>query len=857
MSRFIKLSEEHIAIGWLTGNYSANIKPKISGLSTSLIAKVIFKLVPDKSFTPWEKIPPEALSGDLTVGGDPMQGLGYASDFVPYKPVADFSAVATAYPPEGAKGSFVARMRVGSREKVIKVYGERSWTGEAVERPGEPEELTPVPITYANAWGGPLDPMNPLGCGRTGKPIPRLELPENPILDRQMNEAAAVFSPMSPNSPYRKSKTGTYDQEWVDGGWPWLPSDFDYSFYNATHPSQWMEGYLRGDEELEFTNMHPTHPVYQTRLPGIRVRCFVNRITNWSLELHPDDAVTAFEEVPMNLDTLWVDMEKEKLVLIWRGRTPVKSLKRRDLQSLFLLTEPLKEPDQPDLGLQHYYQLYLEELGTRPDTFSTRKPLDPEGFRKKHGIKTAVEIREQVHTELHKGFTEGMKLKEAAIQAASKKLAPLEKYAPAKVAAIREKLQKHLSEYDPISRYLANAEDLPRPRPLSISESMAQKDELFAQGVARGEQQFQKALSNPMLSPAEKAKTQAAYKQFEEQVAASKERNEEMNAKFLKMKETMGSLLPPTKHGEDFFPGGVPDWEKIRREGLTRTVLDGMDLSGVDFTGIDFSGSSFHQTLLRGSKLTGANFSKALMIETDLTNADLSGALLDHVNLTSCKVTGTIWCEASLTRANLSFLKLSGSDFSGAKGESTNFTGTELAGANFCRSNFFKSHFTNALLEKADFTKASLVQCSMITARASEIVMDDAILSKLGGGHGADFSGGSFKRVSAVDSSWGGSFFNGADFHQADLRGALFSEAKLQGAHFDRCDLRKASFADAFLPQAILTHANLMSANFDRADLTRARLENSNLYGSSLWNTILHAARWENAYITKSRLDQA
>src|SRR5690606_22934374 len=55
-------------------------------------------------------------------------------------------------------------------------------------------------------------------------------------------------------------------------------------------------------------NMHPRHAQLGATLPGLRVRC----IAREGDELAP-------REVQMNLDTLFIDAEKEELYLTWRG----------------------------------------------------------------------------------------------------------------------------------------------------------------------------------------------------------------------------------------------------------------------------------------------------------------------------------------------------------------------------------------------------------------------------------------------------------------------------------------------------------------------------------------------------------
>ena len=51
----------------------------------------------------------------------------------------------------------------------------------------------------------------------------------------------------------RVSYAGTYDEQYQKERAPDPPLDFSYAFYNGAHPDLQVEGYLRGDEEVELT----------------------------------------------------------------------------------------------------------------------------------------------------------------------------------------------------------------------------------------------------------------------------------------------------------------------------------------------------------------------------------------------------------------------------------------------------------------------------------------------------------------------------------------------------------------------------------------------------------------------------
>ena len=106
-----------------------------------------------------------------------------------------------------------------------------------------------------------------------------------------------------------------------------------------------------GDETLYLENLHPDHPDYRSTLSGITIRCFVNKDETVSGDAHP------FTEVPMKLDSLWVDMDAEKLVLVWRGWTQVEDEDFEELRHTLIVSESLdQEPESTS-----YYENRLKQ----------------------------------------------------------------------------------------------------------------------------------------------------------------------------------------------------------------------------------------------------------------------------------------------------------------------------------------------------------------------------------------------------------------------------------------------------------------------------------------------------------------
>ena len=819
----INLNKEVINGGWIVSSLPTDLTPSHQGLSVSFFIKGVFRLRPNADPIPWEKGPGH-VSGDLMIDGDKKKGLGYASDFVPYKPQADFSAIGTGYPPPEATGHFIVRMQVGDHAREIGVIGERTWQHDwSGEKPGKPAQVKATQLSWDNARGGPDYPPNPLGRGRDGKAMPLLEDPMHLVRSTAEVVPPAIFAPFPPESPLRRSRIGTYNKEWVETRWPWMPQDFDYRYYNAPDPRQWMKGYLRGDEELVFENMHPKIPVYRTRLPKLRARCFVNQTTNWSLDLMPEEAIREFRGVPMVLDTLWADMDEEKLVLVWRGHTPISSFKLRDIDHLLIAIEPLGKPPQP---LSHYQSLL--EAATAP------KNPDAADLREKKSEERKKRIADKVAA----ARTAAAKARSDSLAKLHGHLDELAKNNPEEAQKIRDQVSEALQK---------KSSGTPLPV-ISHADAMAQLTKQISESGAA-------MLATPNLSEEKKKQIISEIERHKGLIAEAtakggyEERKASVDAK-------VAALFPPKKKLSEYQSGGQLDLPRILAEGLENADLRGEDFSGLDLTGINFRGANIRGGSFAGCKLAGADFTKAKLSGVDLSEADLTGAILDGTNLSGCKVEKAHWESVSLNGTKFRGLDLSGADFIQVKGMGADFSKTNLTGACFKKASLLKCQFLKATIDHADFSFSQLVSSNFLGVSAKGVVMDDADLTGFRGGHGSDYTGGSFRRVNGEKSNWEKATLNKTDFVQAILHRARFCDSRINDAVFDRSDLQFSNFDDTLLRRSKLTHANLFKASFSRADLTQATLNGSNLYGACFWNTVLLHANWNGANILKTLLDR-
>jgi hypothetical protein len=257
------------------------------------------------------------------------------------------------------------RITVGPVDKTLMVFGPRAWRRELSGHrgPTEPQSFVSVPITYENAFGGATSKRNPMGRGIESEDLPRIEDPRRLVISPGDNIHPAGFGPLAAGWQPRADVVGTYDERWLKERWPWFPEDFDYGYFNAAPRDQQVEGFFNGDEGLVFGNLHPEHEIYRTRLPGRRVRCFFHESET--------DGQQRSREVPLKLDTLWIDLNTEKMVLVWRGNIPVRTIKMKEVDKILAWTELLSEPRRPD----SYGQVFLAERQRAEDAeFEVESP---------------------------------------------------------------------------------------------------------------------------------------------------------------------------------------------------------------------------------------------------------------------------------------------------------------------------------------------------------------------------------------------------------------------------------------------------------------------------------------------------
>lgn len=738
-------------------------------------------------------------------------------DFADFKLRADLLLRGTCHAPGGRPVTECpVAFRVGDFEKTLRVVGRRVWSDSlAGAAASDPLPFTKMPVDYAHAFGGPGFAKNPFGKG-IGAELPNVENPRETVRSRKDRPEPAGFGPLSPEWPQRKDKRGKdYGAKWKKTRAPFYSEDFDWSFFNAAPPDQQIEGYLRGDEDVRFHNLHPEAPVLVTRLPGLRVRAFVK------------DTALRFREVVLRLDTLFADLDQGKLFLTWRGLDAVLSDDLADVSTLLLVDEPLSEKP---LSQAHYQEL-LEAFEKDPQGLETHKP-------------------------------KGLPDRDAELAQARAKLAQL--------AESKEISKKGGADAaDPLTGIMAPLLALmPSEQAKALSPHLAKGGEGLAKAPAPGRggaapdlrAMVREASALPPIAPAAtpapvlppegQSVVRNMLKTLEEARANLAKQGRELPKELdSALSGPMGSLLgEPAAEGPKPPPGPGVD--------LRERDFSGQDLRGADLRGADLSRANLSGARLDGALLSGAKLEKTLLNEASLQGADFSAATLDTALFTKADAREAIFRDAVVDRTVFLETDLRGACFDGAKGQMAVFQNANLAGASAKKARLEQSAFLASEVTGAEFSGAVLFRCLFAQASAQ----------------GARFEGASLDKTSFVECDLTRAIFLEARGHttgflrctlrEADLRHATFrcshfTESDGTGAGFFAANLRESRFYRSVLTNADLSRANLFFADFGKALLSGTRFNGASLFGAKFLQASGAGADFHGANLSRSTLETA
>jgi uncharacterized protein YjbI with pentapeptide repeats len=714
----------------------------------------------------------------------------YPGDFADFKLRAEVMLRGACHPPSGRPvRECPVRFSVGTWSKSLYVVGPRAWAGEAIS---EPLPFTKMPLGYENAFGGPGYAPNPAGKGVGTKELPNVELAGERVRERGDRPAPAGFGPLNPTWPQRNGKLGKeYGEAWRRERAPYYAVDFDWSYFSAAAPDQQLEGYLRGDEEVTFQNLHPAAPIFSVRLPGRRIRAFV------------DDTRGRFREAHMSLDTLFADLEEGRLYLTYRGVEPVEEDDLADVRAVLVADEPLGAAPEAEIVYRDRMEAFVRDPAGLEEAVpphlrgawaAMRKPAAPKAPGGADPVSDLI----------------------------GDKLGGL---AGPEQARIRSAVAAFLAMPAPpgvdMKAALARAvNDLPRRPPPLPAPSLAGPPRVpigdalgraIAAGAVAKESAAAAGAPPPALGPLDAL-----------------------------AQDPRLARLDAAKRGPPPEPGPGCD-------------LSGYDLSGRDLRGVDLRGANLSDAILAGAqlgraKLAGATLARAVLAEADLSDADLFGATPTLASLARPRAPGADFSRATLDKLNAAKAVFADAVFTEARGEAAVFEGADLSGAKAQRIELVQAILDRASLERADFSGARLLRCRMLWGRAAGARFERAVLD------GTSFSDADLGEAVFVDAQGTGTIWVRAVLDRADLRWATLPDAQLMevraaGARFRGADLRGSRLYRAALERADFSQSNLMGA-----DLCKTKLAGASFTGASLYDARLLGAAGEGVDFSGANL---
>lgn len=732
--------------------------------TATLTVKAGFRIVPGGTVEPLDKQPD--LEGDVPSAAERPECL-YAADLAQFKPRADLLLRAVCHTP-GQKGLTACnvRFRVGDWKKELAVIGNRRWEkGLVFSKMSEPELFTRVDLTWGNAFGGEKFALNPAGKGRKDGLLPNVEYPDELIKSPGNQPTPAGFGPIDRTWKQRSSKLGTCDKKWLKERWPAFPKDFDWTHFNAAPEDQQLEGFLRGDEEIELLNMHPQHDQLTTRLPSLRVRVLLR-----------EGEPAAVREVPMNLDTLYVDAEKLELILTWRGIANVSDSDWEECREILIAQEPLGENRE----LEQLLPLF-EEPGEEAEVEEAEEPEVPREQKIKI-VEDQIKRAEQLALEQERAVFAQVQKQLGADEA--KKLIG---GAKAEVSSLEALVNKYMSGQV--------AKDAVKGSDFSPAALDPRKDPELAKAI--------KALDKPVPKPpADKTGLSAMLK------------SGEAGGGDFSGADASGEDLSGADLRDTYFNGANLAGAKLAGAKLNGASLMDANLEGADLTEADLSEADLTGANLAGAKLTGAILNEAVLINAQAPNASFDGAQGASVLMLGLKAAGASFKGAELAESVFSNATVEQADFSGAQLKDAAFDGVLGAGANFEGAQL--AGFRGG--EASDFTGANFQK-----AQAEGCVFERSTLIE------ADFRGANLKAAQFMFSD-----LTGAKLYGADLAGSMLRKAKLAKA-----EAGNANFFQAQLEAADLSNASLVASNFYEAEFLDAKTEGADFAGANLKMTKL------------------
>jgi hypothetical protein len=276
-----------------------------------------------------EQVP--LVMSDVFYGAPGLSAPKYEVDFAPRKHRCDVLLNGSAYAPGGRPAERVTvGLQVGAWSKSFSVVGDRVWFTAGGARATSPSPFTRMQINYDCAFGGTdqrhEDPSqhgafmpNPSGRGfhqmlmdewLEGSPLPNTEELGVPIERPDGVYRPLAFGAVGRHWEPRSRHAGTYDENWLENVFPFLPSDFNELYYQSASQDQHLPKPL-GEQTVTLLNLTPDGRRDFT-LPHLEapIHVFTKRGDR--------------EDLTATADTVLIEPDLERVTMTWRVARPLQ-----------------------------------------------------------------------------------------------------------------------------------------------------------------------------------------------------------------------------------------------------------------------------------------------------------------------------------------------------------------------------------------------------------------------------------------------------------------------------------------------------------------------------------------------------
>ncbi|PCJ86087.1 MAG: hypothetical protein COA54_09625 [Thiotrichaceae bacterium] len=806
------------------------------------------------------------------IGANPMPDIAMP------KPQAEYLVSGNFYAPNGAElTAGEVKVSFSDKTKQLYIFGDREWQGGI---PSQPQPFSTMPLDYSLAFGGNDYPNNPDGKGFNDGVLPNIEDPSQLLTSNTSKILPAGLGPTHPTWPQRMQYQGTYDERYVEKYYPGYPEDFDWHFFMTSAQDQWFDGYFKGDESFTLHNLHPENAKISGTLPGYRVRCFYDETTN---------SASKFNELSLNLDTVWFFPETDLALLIWRGGVSVSDDDASAITDIVCAYEDENTSRTPE-----DYKIALDKRRNSNDAllnnFNTSDLIPA-------GAKCAMELLQE---KIFQGassspFSDNLEAKtETVNKLVQEKLQECEKQFEQKLEGLDE---SKIAEQQNIKELLRKPVEF---KPDAEQEEFNRQLEALMPGITSGDM---KKISLKEFSFDKIDKIMALIDKFRDKKLAGALDNIEKANRIIEQRleeerkdsteltneqsESVTALLARIKSPEEVTEVAMPRMNLGEIKEAFNQINPQLNEQMQQLQNMKAMGASSEETELAEKMVSDVISQKdgqldASLIEAEdefkelyilsahtlprclsphkLTLEDVTENLLDRLKKNK-SVSNKDWACIDLSNK-----KLDGVDFSGCYLEQVVFSGASLVGCNFNGAVLSRAIFDGADLSCSSFESTNLGAISAIGAKFNGSRFINAVLSNSNVSN-SSFESCVFDDVQVLDITISGANFSHSKmplmkFIKADFNDVSFSNTEMPQSIFLQCEIMSSSFSSAQLQGCIWSNTNIKNCVFDNAEMksncfTATEDEDIVLEGNSFESCNLESANFQSMCMPKTNFKNA